>query len=241
MSQPRILALSSSRVGNSGYLEKATPLIQNLLGYHTLNIAFIPFASVEKDYSEYANMVRPGLKDMPYTINVVEHANAKSVVETCDVIMVGGGNTFKLLHDIYEAGLLGVIRGKVNAGTPYIGWSAGSNITGLTIGTTNDMPIIEPKSFKALALFPFQINPHYINQKVEGFNGETRDQRLEEFMKFNPDQSIIGLPEGTALQLQSGELRFIGDCSGVLFQTSEGSVVKRDVMIDEDLSFLLSS
>jgi dipeptidase E len=241
MSQLRILALSSSRVGNSGYLEKAAPLIQSFLGNHTFNIAFIPFASVEKDYTEYANMVRQGLKNLPYTISVVEHYNAKSVVETSDVIMVGGGNTFKLLHDIYQAGLLEVIQEKANTGTPYVGWSAGSNITGLTIGTTNDMPIIEPKSFTALALFPFQINPHYINQKVEGHNGETRDQRLEEFMKVNTGKSIIGLPEGTALKLQDGELKLIGECNGVLFQGLEReAVVKREVMVNEDLSFLLT-
>jgi dipeptidase E len=242
MSQSRILALSSSRVGNAGYLENAVPLIKNFLGNHSLNVAFIPFAGVEKDFSEYANMVRQGLKDLSHTINVLDHNNAKSLVEKSDVIMVGGGNTFKLLHDIYKTGLLEIIREKVNGGTRYIGWSAGSNITGLTIGTTNDMPIIEPESFKALAFFPFQINPHYINQKVEGHNGETRDQRLEEFLKVNPDKVIVGLPEGTALRLQNGALKFVGDRAGVLFQISnkDASIIKREVMIDEDLSYLLN-
>jgi dipeptidase E len=241
MPHPRILALSSSRVGNSGYLQKAVPYIKNFLGNHLLNVAFIPFAGVEKDYKEYANMVTDGLKNLPYKIEVVQNENANSVIEACDVIMVGGGNTFKLLHDIYNAELIDLIREKVNSGTCYIGWSAGSNITGLTIGTTNDMPIIEPRSFKALGFFPFQINPHYLNQSLEGHNGETRDQRLTEFLKVNPGISIVGLPEGTALSLENGKLKFVGECSGVLFESdaNDGSAIKREVMIDEDLSFLL--
>ena len=241
MSANRILAFSSSRAGNGGYLETARPLISIFLGDRPLQVAFIPFASVDTDYESYASMVRSGLAGLPLTINVCEPGNAASVISKADVIMTGGGNTFKLLHDIYQLKLLDLIRDKVNAGTPYIGWSAGSNITGPGIGTTNDMPVIFPKSFDALGLFPFQINPHYFNQKPEGFNGETRDQRLTEFMKMNPGLPIVALPEGTVLKMDAGRLEFTGSLPGVLFHYEEQSdvPVKRTIEIGEDLTFLL--
>lgn len=232
MADKRILAFSSSRVGNSGYLETAAPVIKNFLSDEPLNIAFIPFASVDGNYGDYAAMVRAGFAGLPYKVNVVLPDNARETIEEGDVIMVGGGNTFKLLHDIYYHHLLKPISDKVNGGTPYIGWSAGSNIVGLTIGTTNDMPIIQPLSFKAFGFLPFQINPHYLNHVAQGFNGETRDQRLQEFMKMNPGVPIVGLPEGTALKLEHGGLTLIG--KGVLFESRE---VKRE--IEGDVSFLL--
>lgn len=241
MSVNRILAFSSSRVGNTGYLETAAPVIKDFLGDAVLNIAFIPFASVDNDYEAYGAMVKKGLEDLPFTINTVMPATAKETIEKADVIMVGGGNTFKLLHDIYELKLLDIIRDKVNSGAAYIGWSAGSNITGPTIGTTNDMPVIEPKSFNALGLFPFQINPHYTNAKPEGHNGEARDQRLEEFIKLNPGLPIVGLPEGTALKLENGVLQLIGQLPGVLFYTGdhEGEMIRNEIGVNDDLSHLL--
>src|SRR4051812_20367708 len=127
MPTPRILAFSSSRSGNSGYLETAKPVIEKFLGPNSLNIAFIPFASVDNDYEEYGSKVRNGLADMPYKIEVVCAENAKEVISQSEVIMVGGGNTFKLLHDIYSLGLFDLVSDKINGGTPYIGWSAGSN------------------------------------------------------------------------------------------------------------------
>lgn len=219
MSPKRILAFSSSRAGTSGYLEKAAPVIESYLGKEPLNIAFIPFASVDENYEEYVSMVRKGLSGLKHTINLVTPVQAISIIESSDVIMVGGGNTFKLLHDLYSNRLLDCIRDKVSAGTPYISWSAGSNITGATIKTTNDMPVIEPESFNALGFFPFQINPHYYNVKIEGQNGETRDQRLNEFIMMNPHDAVVGLPEGTALRLKDGVLspgwgdggRFVSD------------------------------
>lgn len=217
----RLLVFSSSRAGNGGYLQTALEPINNFLGDSALTIAFIPFASVDGDYESYTAMVRSGLSSLPHTIVTVQPENAKAVIEKADVIMVGGGNTFKLLHDIYDCQLLDIIRDKVNKGTPYIGWSAGSNITGPGIGTTNDMPVIAPKSFNALGLLPFQINPHYTNVKPAGHHGETRDQRLEEFMQMNPGLPIVALPEGTFLQLEGTLLQFSGDQPGMLFYWDE--------------------
>jgi dipeptidase E len=239
MSEKRILALSSSRVGNSGYLEMAIPVMKDMLGKKPLNIAFIPFAFVDENKAPLVNMVKNAFAGLPYTINEVKVAGGVSIVEDADAIMVSGGNTFKLLHDLYSSDLLNVVKGKVKAGTPYIGWSAGSNITGATICTTNDMPIIEPESFRALGFFPFQINPHYYDLPIEGFNGETRDQRLTEFVKLNPSVPVICLPEGTALQHEKGVLKFIGTAPGVLMRNTEGGMQKIEIEPGEDISYLL--
>ena len=241
MSNNRILAFSSSRVGQGGFLETATPAIQNFLGSQVTDIAFIPFASVTKDYEEYAAMVSAAFVYFPYKILPVLPGNAAKIIEQAQAIMVGGGNTFKLLHDIYQYKLLDIIRNRVNEGTAYIGWSAGTNITSPTIATTNDMPIIQPQSFNALGLLPFQVNPHYFNQPISGHNGETRDQRLNEFLLLNPGVPVVGLPEGTALQLENNILLFTGSCPGVVFTTDEltGVTVKKEIGSGEDISFLL--
>lgn len=240
MSNKRVLAFSSSRVGSSAYLENCAPEIHRFLGDKKLNVAFVPFAGI-KDYDDYGNMVKTGLSSLPYTINTVKPETAVADIVQADVIIVGGGNTFHLLHQLYHLMLIDVIRDKVSNGTPYIGWSAGSNITGATICTTNDMPIIQPKSFNALALLPFQINPHYLNQKLEGHNGETRDERLTEFMLIKPGVPVVGLPEGTALRLQDNALEFIGITEGVLFRNNDVGTrpAKEEIKRGQDLSFLL--
>lgn len=213
-----VLALSSSRVGNHGYLEDALPFVRDFLGRNALNIVFIPFASVQKNYDEYGEMVKKAFAAEHYIITTAHGHNAKQSIAAADVIMVGGGNTFKLLHDIYTYDIFELVQDKVRSGTPYIGWSAGANITGRTISTTNDMPVIEPRSFTAFGFFPFQINPHYINQVLENHNGETRDQRLEEFVVLNPGIPVVALPEGTALRLRDGNLHFVGAQDGALFR-----------------------
>jgi dipeptidase E len=221
----RILAFSSSRIGNGGYLETAAPIIKNFLGDSALTIAFVPFASVDGDYDAYTAMVRAALTGH-YNIVTVTHDTAIAVIDSADAIMVGGGNTFKLLHDLYTTKALPLIQQKVNSGTPYIGWSAGSNITGATICTTNDMPIINPGSFDALGFFAFQINPHYYNITVPGFNGETRDQRLQEFLLLHPHVPIVALPEGTALLQDNNTLLLTGSTDAYVLRNVNGVLDK---------------
>jgi dipeptidase E len=238
----KILAISSSRVGSGGFLENAIPLISRFLGADKLHIAFLPFASVQRSYDDYGSMVKEALSSLSTSISTASLDTARSVIEMADVIMVGGGNTFKLLHDIYHHGLFQLLQNKIRTGTPYIGWSAGANLAGRSISTTNDMPVIQPKSFTAFGFFPFQINPHYINQTVERFHGETRDQRLEEFVVLNPGIPVIALPEGTALQLDGSTLKFLGNKDGALFRSDKNQrPEKTTIAKGEDLSSLLNA
>ena len=122
------------------------------------------------------------------------------------------------------------------AGIPFIGWSAGSNVACPTLRTTNDMPIIDPKGFDCLNLVPFQINPHYLDKNPEGHGGETREQRIEEFLEINPETYVVGLREGTMLRLEAGELRLIGERSVRIFKKG---LVPVELGEKDKLNFLL--
>lgn len=227
MNSFRILAFSSSRAGGGAYLEMAAPVIRAFLGTTPLQIAFIPFAAVD-DYAGYGKTVVEGLglAGMAHQLHVAYPHNAAALIEQCDVVLVGGGNTFKLLHDLYHHDLVESIKAKVQKGTPYISWSAGTNLTGLSIRTTNDMPILQPQSFNAFGFFPFQINPHYFNEVRENFHGETRDQRLDEFVKVNSGIPVVCLPEGTWLQAEGGSCHFEGGQPGMIMKSENGNVTR---------------
>jgi dipeptidase E len=201
------------------------------------NLRFIPYAAVTLSYDEYEEKVITVFKDMGFNIESIHsQKNKVKALSDCDGIVVGGGNTFALLNRVYENDLLDIIRQKVLTGTPFVGWSAGANLACPTIMTTNDMPIVQPKSFDALNLVPFQINPHYHELKFEGQGGETRKERLEEFIAMESDRTVLGLPEGTGILKESETLTLIGKGTAKLYRSEQPML---DIPSGSDLSFLL--
>ncbi len=204
------LLISASSYQDTGYLRHCEGWIKEFLGSDAdEEILFIPYAGVRRTNDEYEQKVQECLNSKNiksihrYEDKIFAIKNAKSIA-------VGGGNTFMLLHMLYKLNLIEPIKEAVANGTKYFGWSAGANIAGKTMMTTNDMPIIMPKSFDSLNIFPYQINPHFISGKLVGHNGESREERLEEFLIANPKDTIYALPEGTALVIRGNEAEVIG-------------------------------
>lgn len=196
----RVLIQSSSRYHNSGYLGFAGDQYEKLFGKEKYEILFIPYAKVAGTYDAYEKQVQDAFKPYGHKIvSIHRFKDPQKAVREAKAIAVGGGNTWALVTRMYEAGIIDLIRERVNAGVPYCGWSAGGNVACPTLRTTNDMPIAEPPSFNTFGFIPFQTNPHFISGGTQGLNNETREDRLEEFLWYNKDEEVIGLPEGTAL------------------------------------------
>lgn len=207
----RLLLLSNSKNYGHGYLEHAEGIIRDFLGQGVREVLFVPFAAVRVTWDDFAGTVCKRFQEMGYTLTSVHAArDGKAAVAGAQAIVVGGGNTWHLLRALYETGLLDAIRAKARAGTPYIGWSAGANIAGLTIKTTNDMPIVQPPRMDALALLPFQLNPHYTDEVIPNHAGETRAERLLEFIAANPGVPVVGLREGSILRVEGSALTLLG-------------------------------
>ncbi|MBC7933360.1 MAG: dipeptidase PepE [Rubrivivax sp.] len=239
MTNKRLLLLSNgSELIGAEPTEFAQSTVKNFLGDDVRRVLFVPFAAVAKTYDEYAARVREVFGAMGFEVaSLHEATDARAAIEHADAVAVGGGNTFHLLRGLYEAGAVEAIRERVEQGAPYVGWSAGSNVAGPTIRTTNDMPIVEPPTFRALGLVPFQINPHYTNAQLPNHNGETRDERLTEFVHANPGVRVVALWEGAMLRVEGDALTLIGKKPARLFLKGEET---RDTSPGESLNFLLS-
>lgn len=215
----KLLLLSNSRAPDGGYLtQQRDAIAATLKGVR--KALFVPFAGVTISWDDYTAQVQAAIAHIGVQL---VGAHAEDAVEQflageVQAIIVGGGNTFQLLAECRRRGWLVRLGDAARSGRmPYIGWSAGANLAGLTINTTNDMPIVNPHGFGALGLVPFCINPHYNNSLPPGHQGETRDQRLAEFLVANPQMRVVALPEGTWLEVNGSAVVVAGAYAAKLF------------------------
>jgi dipeptidase E len=212
----QLLLISNSTLFGSGYLDHAEAEIRDFLG-ELKRVLFVPFALHDRD--AYAASAKARFAKMGYDLSSVHEAkDPLRSIEDTDAIFIGGGNTFRLLKNLYDFKLIEPIRRRAAAGLPYIGSSAGSNVAAPTIKTTNDMPIVQPPSFDALNLVWFQINPHYLDADQNSRHmGETREQRLLQYLEEN-DTPVAALREGAMLRIENGVTLLKGSSGARIFR-----------------------
>ena len=229
----RVLLISNSTQHGSGYLDHCAGEIQDFLG-DVQRVLFVPFALHDRD--GYAATARQRFSQMGYEVDSLHEAkDPRAAVAAAESFFVGGGNTFRLLSWLYKLDVLKAIRTRVEAGAPYMGASAGSNLACVSIRTTNDMPIVQPPSFDALALVPFNLNAHYLDPDPESTHqGETREQRIREFHEDN-EPYVLGLREGGILRVEGGEIALKGANGARLFARGQEP---RELAAGDRLDFL---
>ena len=231
-----LLLISNSTNAGEAYLKYPIAEIQKTLAGVT-EVVFIPYAAVTFSYEEYERKVQERFDEIGIKVRSVHRAlNKRNFVRHAQAIVIGGGNTFALLKKMQEEDLLDVIFRRVRAGVPYVGWSAGSNVTCPTICTTNDMPIVEPQSFRAIGLVPFQINPHYLDANPVGHAGETREQRILEYLEANRSRYVVGLREGCMIRIKDENIELIGSRTMRIFKKG---IETYEVKPGDDISFLI--
>lgn len=215
----KLIIASTSTLHGGGYLEYLLPALKkHFEGCSSL--LFIPYARPGGiTHDEYTKKVADTFASIGITVKGThEFDDPSQAVANAEALFTGGGNTFLLVTQLYKSGLMTAIEKAVKNGTPYLGSSAGSNICGLTMQTTNDMPIIYPPSFKTLGLIPFNLNPHYLDPQAGSTHmGETRETRIKEFHQFNP-QPVLGLREGSWLEVSDNTVILKGDLQARLFR-----------------------
>ena len=213
----KLLLISNSTMPGEAYLDYPKHEIKKFLGDKSLTVLFIPYAAVTFSFDTYEQKVAERFAELGFQVKSIHHfADAVKAVNEAEVIVVGGGNTWQLVRMLHDYQLIEPIRNKVLGGTPYIGWSAGSNVACPTLRTTNDMPIIDPKGFETTGLVPFQINPHYLDA--------------------NPEVYVVGLREGTMLKVENNRMQLIGNRTARIFRKGNTPV---ELSAADDFSFLL--
>ena len=228
----RLLLLSNSVNPGGGWLDHAEGELRDFFGPARGPLLYFPFASVGLSFDESTRRARRRFARMGYQVIGAHRARSLRGIAG---ILVSGGNTFRLLDEMQRRGWLAKVERAVRRGMPYAGWSAGSNLACPTIRTTNDMPIVEPRSLAAMNLLPFQLNPHYTERTLARHGGETRDQRIAEFQRLNPGVPVLGLREGSLLRLEGRRLELRLGPGAKLFLKNR----KISCRAGKDLSFLL--
>jgi dipeptidase E len=221
-SSARILLISNSTVHGRGYLDHVEEEIKTFLG-RARTILFFPFALYDRD--DYAAKAKARFAEMGYAVESVHTADhPQKTIEQADALFIGGGNTFRLLKGLQDLELVEPIRRNVKRGAPYIGSSAGSNVAGLTIKTTKDMPIVQPCSFDALGLVPFQISPHYLDPDPASTHmGETHEERILQFLEEN-ETPVVGMREGAWLFIENGSVTLKGSSGARIFRRDQAPI-----------------
>ncbi|KAI4469312.1 protease s51 alpha-aspartyl dipeptidase [Holotrichia oblita] len=232
----RLLLISNSTNAGEEYLKYPIGNIRDFLA-GVSEVLFVPYAAVTFSYDAYLEKVQNRFDEIGIRVRSVhQYGNPAEEARKAHAIVVGGGNTFALVKKMQEEGLIEAIRERIDAGVPYVGWSAGSNVACPTLCTTNDMPIVQPQSFRTMGAVKFQINPHYLDHNPEGHAGETREQRIMEYIAANPRMYVAGLREGCMLRIEGNGISLIGSRPLRIFRCGEEP---REVNAGESLDFLM--
>jgi len=232
-----LLLISNSTNAGESYLSHPKAQIRSFLKPAVDKVLFLPYAAVTFSYDDYEKKVSERFAELGIRVESIHHFSSPvRAVEAARAIVIGGGNTWQLTRCLHDFNLIDPIRERVLSGTPFVGWSAGANVACPTIRTTNDMPIIDPVGLHACNFVPFQINPHYLDAHPEGHAGETREQRIQEFIEINPDLYVVGLREGTMLEIHDNSIELIGPRPARIFRKGDAPC---EINPGGDLAFLM--
>ena len=239
MDKRNLLLISNSTNAGEKYLDWCKSMIEEFCKENNVNdVLFVPYAGFAQGYDVYEKKVADVYKTFGVNVRSIhKEANPVSAVINAQAIAVGGGNTFYLVKQMQCLGVMQAIKEKAMSGTPYMGWSAGSNVAGLSLKTTNDMPIVEPESFEVMGLVPFQINPHYTDFVDPKHGGETRDDRINEFIAANQNTYVAAIREATALRLKNGNLSLVGRDNKM--KVFHYGIATKEYTLQDDINFLM--